>query len=442
MRRYHFCIACILSLCAFGGLAILASSAAIVDGEEWPQWRGPTRDGVWTEKGLIEKFPAPQIKIRWKAEISSGYSGPTVADGRVYVTDRITEPQQQERVHCFDWQTGDKIWSYVYDCVYEKVGYAAGPRASVSVNDGRAYSLGSMGHLFCFDAKTGNVNWHKNLYTEYKIDMPIWGISASPLVEGDLVIVQIGGSPGACLVAFDKRTGTEKWRAMNDKSSYAAPIMIEQAGQRVMVCWTGDHVAGLDPATGKIYWEYSFPPQKMVISIATPVVLNDRLFVTSFYDGSLMLKLASDKLAVEKVWQRMGRDEKHTDALHSIISTPYLEGDYVYGVDSYGELRCLDAKTGDRLWEDKSATPFSRWSTIHMVKNGDKMWMFNERGELIIGKLSPKGFEEISRAKLLDPTKDQLNQRGGVCWSHPAYAYKHVFARNDNELVCASLAAE
>jgi len=218
--------------------------------------------------------------------------------------------------------------------------------------------------------------------------------------------------------------------------------MIEQAGKRVLVCWTGQHVAGLDPASGEIYWQYPFKPQKMVISIATPVVLKDRLFMTSFYDGSLMLKLASDKLAVEKTWQRRGRDEQHTDALHSIISTPYLEGDYIYGVDSYGELRCLDANTGDRLWEDKSAVPVDRWSTIHMVKNGDKMWMFNERGELIIGKLSPRGFEEISRANLLEPTRDQLNKRGGVCWSHPAYAHKHVFARNDKELVCASLAAE
>lgn len=442
MRRYHFCIACVLSLLALSGLMILSGSATVSYGDEWPQWRGPTRDGVWHETGLIEKFPEPQIKIRWKTEISSGYSGPTVADGRVYVTDRLVEPQQQERVHCFDWQTGAKIWSYTYDCVYKGVGYSAGPRASVSVDDGRAYSLGSMGNLFCFDAKDGQVLWSKELNTEYKIDMPIWGISASPLVEGDLVIVQIGGSPGACLVAFDKRTGQEKWRAMNDTASYAAPIMIDQAGKRVLVCWTGQHVAGLDPASGEVYWQYPFKPQKMVISIATPVVDKDRLFVTSFYDGSLMLKLASDKLAVEKTWRRIGRDEKKTDALHSIISTPYLEGDYLYGVDSYGELRCLDAKTGDRLWEDTTATPTARWSTIHMVKNGDKMWMFNERGELIIGKLSPQGFQEISRAKLLEPTRDQLNQRGGVCWSHPAYAHKHVFARNDKELVCASLAAE
>jgi outer membrane protein assembly factor BamB len=153
-----------------------------------------------------------------------------------------------------------------------------------------------------------------------------------------------------------------------------------------------------------------------------------------------MLKLASDKLQVEQVWRRLGPNEQHTDSLHSIISTPYLHGDYVFGVDSYGELRCLDAQTGDRVWENLTATPKARWSTIHMVQNGDRTWMFNERGELIIAKLSSEGFEEISRAKLIEPTKAQLPQRGGVCWAHPAFAYKQVFARNDEELVCASLA--
>jgi hypothetical protein len=155
-----------------------------------------------------------------------------------------------------------------------------------------------------------------------------------------------------------------------------------------------------------------------------------------------MLKLLQDRLGVEQIWRRLGPDEKLTDSLHSIISTPYMAGDYVYGVDSYGELRCLDAKTGDRIWESQQAVPRERWATIHMVKNGDKIWMFNDRGELLITKLSPKGFEELSRTKLIDPTTEQLRRKDGVCWAHPAYANKHVFARNDKELVCANLAAE
>ncbi len=138
-----------------------------------------------------------------------------------------------------------------------------------------------------------------------------------------------------------------------------------------------------------------------------------------------MLRLPSDKLAVEQVWRRQGRSERDTDALHSIMATPLLKGAYLYGVDSYGELRCLLAENGDRIWEDKTATPPARWSNIHMVENGENIWMFNERGELLITRLSPQGFQEISRTKLLEPTKDQLNQRGGVCWSHPAFCESH-----------------
>ena len=409
--------------------------------DDWPQWRGPTRDGVWRETGLVEKFTGAQLPIKWRQPISAGYSGPTVAAGRVYVTDRVAMPQQIERVHCFEAATGKPVWSHSYEAVY-KIGYPAGPRASVSIDSDRAYSLGAMGHLFCFEAPTGKILWQHDLNAEYSIRMPIWGISASPLVEQGLVIVQIGGKEGACLVAFDKLTGERRWKALDDETSYAAPIMIEQAGRRVLVCLTGDNVVGLDPLSGETFWKYPFPPNKMVISVSTPVVDRDRLFITSFYDGSLMLRLNSERLAVDKVWRRQGRSERDTDALHSIMTTPLMFGGYIYGVDSYGELRCLDENTGDRVWENLDATPKARWSTIQLVRNGEQVWMLNERGELILSRLSPRGYEEISRTQLLAPTKEQLNQRNGVCWSHPAFANRCIFARNDEELVCANLANE
>ncbi len=409
--------------------------------DDWPQWRGVNRDGVWKETGLLEKFDSAEIKIRWRAPIANGYSGPTVANGRVYVMDRVVEPKEQERVHCFDWKTGQVIWSHAYDCVYKGVGYPNGPRASVTIDDGRAYSLGSMGHLFCFDAATGRVLWSKDLYTAYKIRMPDWGLAASPLIDGDLVIVHIGGSGGACLVAFDRKTGKEQWKALDDRASYSSPIVITQAGQRVLVCWTADRVVGLNPQTGQLYWEHPFPASRWPIAIATPVVNDDKLFLSSAIDGGLMLRLLPDKLGVEKLWLRRGQNDRSTDALQSLISTPLMIGAYVYGIDLNGELRCLEAKTGDRVWEDTTVVPRARWAAAHIVQNSDKVWIFNERGQLIIGRLSPKGFVEISRAQLIKPTRGQLNERGGVCWSHPAYAYKHVFARNDEELVCASLEA-
>jgi outer membrane protein assembly factor BamB len=367
---------------------ILLSLCNLAKAADWPQWRGPSRDGTWNEKGIVKKFTTGQLPIRWRAEISNGYSGPTVAKGRVYITDRLVEPEQVERVLCFDAMTGKALWSYSYECGYKKVGYPNGPRAAVTINESRAYSLGTMGHLSCLDAATGNVLWTKDCGIEYKIRMPIWAITSSPLVEADLVIVQIGGQDGACLVAFDKVSGQERWRAF----------------------------------------------------VPTPVFQNDYLFVSSFYDGSLLLKVNPDEMTVDKIWRRKGANERETDSLHCMISTPVLQGNYIYGVDSYGQLRCLDITTGDRIWESLDAVPKNRWANIHMVQNEDKIWMFNESGELIISKLSPQGFHEISRTKLIKPTKGQLNR--GVCWSHPAFAYKHIYIRNDEELVCADLSTK
>lgn len=415
-----------------------------VRADDWPDWRGPTRDGRWHETGIIDKFESAELKASWRVPISSGYSGPTVADGRVYVTDRVireADPMQVERIHCFDASTGKNLWTHTYACPYRDVSYDAGPRASVIIDEGLAYALGTMGHFKCLDARSGEIRWERDLNEEYKIRMPIWGIAAAPIIEDDLIIVQIGGE-GACLVAFDKKTGQEKWKALDDAPSYSAPIIIDQAGKRVLVCYTGERVVGVSPATGELYWAEPFPARRMVIGIASPVLWRDYLFISNFFDGCMLLKLDRDELKVAKVWQRAGEDEKNTDGLHSIISTPYIKDGYIYGVDSYGELRCLDLKTGERVWESDKAVPRARWATIHFVEHAKHMWLFNERGELIIADLSPQGYKEISRAKLLDPTKEQLRERDGVCWSHPAFARKHIFQRNDKELVSASLAKE
>lgn len=404
--------------------------------EDWPQWRGPGRDGVWKETGIIDKFRSDRIKLRWSVPIGGGYSGPTVVGDRLYVMDRQIKPKEVERILCFDRNTGKMIWEYAYDCVY-KFGYKAGPRGSVAIDDDRAYALGAMGHLHCLDITNGKEIWKKDLKAEYNAKIPTWGVSTSPLVDGDWVIVQIGGANGACVASFDKKSGKERWKALRDRPSYSSPIIIKQAGSRVLVCWTAKRVAGLDPASGRIIWSHPFGGAPF---IATPVVNGDLLFISSFYKGSLMLKLNTDEPRVEEVWRRKGKNERNTDSLHSLISTPCLQGDHIYGFDSYGEFRCLVARTGDRVWEDQTVVPKGRWKMAHIISNGERAWLFSDLGELIITRLSPDGFKEISRAKLISPTAIAGGRK--VCWAHPAFAYRHIFVRNDRVLVSASLAAE
>ncbi len=407
--------------------------------DDWPQWRGGDRDGVWHETGLVDELPEGQLPIDWSVEIGAGYTGPTVADGRVYVMDRQVAEAQLERILCFDSVTGKLLWKHEYEAGYE-IGYTAGPRASVTIDQGRAYAVGAMGHFHSLDAVTGKVLWQHDLSEKYAIEMPIWGIAASPLIYGDLVILQVGGADGACMVAFNKQDGTEVWRALAERASYSSPIVMQQAGQDVLVCWTGDSLSGLDPATGQIHWAHPMPPSRMPIGIGTPVVSSDLIFVSSFYDGSMMVRFDRDALTSEVLWRAVGPDEQKTNSIHAMIGTCIVDDGHVYGADSYGEFRCLDALTGERKWVDQTAVPKARWATIHMVRQADRVWMFNERGELLLAKFSPEGLTISHRCQLLEPTTVQLNQRGGVCWSHPAFAEQSIFARNDKQLIRASLA--
>jgi outer membrane protein assembly factor BamB len=296
-----------------------------------------------------------------------------------------------------------------------------------------------MGHLLCLDASTGAILWKHDLNQEYQIKMPIWGIASTPLIFENKLILQIGGGNGASILALDKNTGKELWRSMDDEISYSAPLLIQQAGKPVVVVWTAEYLNGLDPKTGKVYWKIPFR-LGMGMGIATPVLYKGYLFVSSFYSGSLLVKLSQETTTAEKIWLRAGESELKTDALHCVINTPLIKDGFIYGVDSYGELRCLRLETGDRIWEDLTAVKKNRWANIHFVEHGQQTWMFNEHGELLITELSPKGLKVISRASLIEPTKGQLNRNGtGVTWSHPAFANRCVFARNDNRLICAYL---
>lgn len=420
-------------------------AATTIIAEDWPQFRGMRRDAVLRETDIATQMPPGQLPLKWSVEIGPGYSGPTVAAGRVYVTDRgpgesdtPTAESAVERVLCFDANDGNLIWQHVYDAPYT-ISYKAGPRACVTVDSGKALSVGAMGHFHCLNAQTGQVIWARDLNTDLKIEMPIWGITAAPLVYKGTVIQIASGEGQACVVALDLETGKTRWTALDEKAGYSSPVVVRQGEQDVVVCWTGESVSGLDPLNGRVFWSIPMQPRNMPIGVPTPVIQDDLLFVSSFYDGSMLIRLDLTKPSAERVWHRVGENEQQTDALHCMISNPIIKGQHIYGVDSYGELRCLRLDNGDRVWEDKTAVLRNRWGTIHIIQAGDREIMLNEQGQLLFGTLAPTGLQLHSRSELISPTRIQLNRRDGVVWAPPAISSGHIFVRNDSELRCVSL---
>lgn len=448
----HWLTACSAMLC-------LGCFPLSIRGDDWPQWQGPLRDGVWRETGIIDRFPEGGPPVRWRTAIGSGYSGPAVAAGRVFITDRVLPPgarepenpfareriPSRERILCLDESTGKILWKYEYECAYT-ISYPSGPRTTPAVDGDKVYSLGAEGHLLCLSVEDGRVIWARDLKKDYQIEStPVWGFTSHPLIDGQKLICLVGASK-ALVVAFDKEDGRQLWQALEGSGShgagYSAPIIINSAGTRQLIVWHPAAITSLDPEAGTVLWEQPFPVREG-LSLATPRVFGNRLFVSAFYDGSLMLELHSQKPGASVLWRRKGASERNTDALHCLISTPIFDGDFVYGVCSYGQLRCLRASNGDRLWESLQATGATgtgadRWATAFLVKHEDRYFLFNEQGDLIIARLSPEGYREISRAHLLDPTNRAM--RRSVVWSHPAFANRCIYARNDKEILCVSLA--
>jgi outer membrane protein assembly factor BamB len=438
-------------------IATLGLVAPVI-ADDWPQWMGPERDGVWREEGIVETLPVGDDRVLWRVPIGGGYAGPAVVGERVYVTDKQLvgdardpdNPFQRgsanatERVLCLDAVTGKVIWKYEYPCPYT-VSYPAGPRTTPVVRDGRLYTLGAEGHLVCLDAETGELVWKRHFATDFgRETSPVWGYSANLLLDGDRLIALVGGK-GTTVVAFHKNDGRELWRALDSTGEhgpgYSSPIILEAGGTRQLIVWHPAALSSLNPETGEVYWNQPFALQAG-LAVATPRVQGNLLFVSSFYNGSLMMRLDRDKPTAEVAWQRSGKNERLTDSLHSIISTPALDGEFIYGVDSYGEFRCLDRDTGDRIWETFAPTSgqSARWGNAFLVRHEDRYFLFSEQGDLILAKLSPEKYDEIGRMHLIEPTGPA--QRRDVVWTHPAFARKCVFARNDKEIVCVSLAKE
>ena len=433
--------------CCLGVLWLLGGDRLFA--EDWPQWLGPNRDSVWRESGIVEKLPAGGPPVCWRTPIGGGFSGPVVAGGRVYVTDRQLAREtgnpggavgSRERVLCLNETDGAIVWQHGYECAYT-MSYQAGPRAAPVVSQGRVYTLGAEGNLLCLETADGRVVWSRDFKKDFGIKTPQWGFAGNPLLDGNRLICLAGGA-GSTAVAFDKDTGKEIWRALSaEEPGYSSPVIYEAGGKRQLILWHPEAVNSLDPATGEVYWSAPFK-SKTGLCVATPRKLGDLLLVTAFYNGSLMLRLAPDRPAATTVWRTQRVSEMETTHLNAIICTPFLEEGHIYGVCSYGQLRCLEAETGRRLWETLQATTSGspvRWANAFLVKNGSRFFLCNEKGDLIIARLTPAGYEEISRAHVLEPTNADPGRR--VVWSHPAFANRRMYARNDKEIICVDLAA-
>lgn len=443
---------------AFAVLTV-ALFSSIARADDWPGWLGPQRDGVWRETGILEKFPDGGPKVNWRVPVGEGYSGPAVVGDKVYITDRILTPgaknpasafdrktrvDGKERILCLEEATGKLLWKHEYDCPY-RISYASGPRTTPIVQDGKVWTLGSMGDLFCLDANSGKVLWHREFMKDYTEDVPGWGWSATPIIDGQRLICLVGGK-GSTAVAFDKDTGKEIWKNLTAKEpGYAPPMIFDLAGKKQVIIWHPESVNSLDPVTGKLNWTQAYPDKKFIkagLTVPSPRAIGNLLYVTAFYDGHMLLRI-NENNQPEVVYRSKGRSEQpeETDGLHSIMPTPFIKDSHIYGVCSYGELRCLDLKTGERKWSTLEATTNKsvRWGNAFLVQHEDRFFLFNEKGDLIIAKLTPKGYEEISRARIVEATNTMAPGRP-VVWSHPAFAHRNAYIRNDKELVSISLA--
>ena len=440
-------------------LAMTFFSTARAD--DWPQWLGPRRDSIWREPGLATAIPAAGLPVKWRVPVAGGYSGPAVADGRVYVMDYVAREGElvngpndrtlragTERLLCLDAATGRLLWKHEYDCPYS-ISYASGPRCTPTVADGRVYALGAEGNLACLDAATGRLLWSKDFKTDYAAPTPIWGFCGHPLVEGDLLVCLVGG-PGSVAVAFDRVTGAERWKALTaSESGYCPPTMIESAGARQLVIWDADNLNALDPATGRVLWSQPLKPMYGMSIMAPQVADTPRgqvLFASGIGRVAALYALAADAPAARLLW----RGEPKS-AVFCANATPFIAGDTLYGCDcDTGMLTAVALDDGRRLWETLEPTTGgerrSKHGTAFLVRQAEgvagdpagttRTWIFSETGDLILARLSPEKYEELGRTRLLDPTNECFGRE--VVWSHPAFANGCILVRNDREVVCVS----
>lgn len=426
---------------------MLATIISTCIADDWPQWMGPDRDNVWKETGIVDKFPSGGTKILWRTPVAGGYAGPAVADGRVFVTDYVTSADVQvdnfqretftgiERVLCFEQATGKLIWKHAYPVKYT-VSYPAGPRCTPTVDDNHVYTLGTEGNLFCFDVTSGEIIWSKDLPKDHSAKTALWGYASHPLIDGEKLICIVGGKDSHA-VAFNKLTGTEIWRTLTAaEQGYSPPTIINAGGQRQLILARPDGVSGVDPESGKVYWTEPYQATNGSI-IMSPVVSGKYLYIAGYSNQSLLLELAADQPAVKAVWANENRK-----GISPVNVQPIVAGEYLYGYHQNGTLYGVHIEDGERVWESNEAIGGRPGGTdsAFIVRNGDRYFLFTEKGDLIIAELTPEGYNEIDRANVIEPTGKAFGRP--VVWSAPAYAKKTAYIRNDREIIAVDLSAQ
>lgn len=427
------------------------SFTSLCAADDWPQWMGPTRDGVYREAAIVDSIPDEGLPIKWRVPVHGGYAGPAVVGNRIFMMDydrtagemieRPTKRPKQsgiERVLCLDTETGNEVWSYQYECDYE-IAYPAGPRVTPTVTDSLVVALGAEGDLMVLSADKGKLKWHINIPETFGIETPMWGFASHPLVTNNMVITMVGGEDQA-VVAFDLDSGKVIWKALSSsQTGYCPPSIILAGGVEQLLVWHPEAVAALNPLNGDLYWTEPLKPHG-AMSIARPQREGDYLFISGMKNKSLMLRLAKDRPAVERLWE--GKIRK---ALDATTATPLLKDGVIYGSDDrMGALMAVSAVDGEQLWQTYEPV---RPENKRRMKTGTcfvtrhepsgRYLLFGETGLLTIATMNAAGYQSHGQMKVLEPTQTGSGRK--VVWSHPAYANQTAYVRNDRELVAVDL---
>ena len=402
-------------------------SSLVVRGEDWPRWRGVQGNGTWNGPAIARELNGSGLERVWKVQVYPGYSGVTVLGDQVLVMDRppVKGGRETERALCVERQSGKKIWEFVYEAKYKKLDYDKGPRASLTIQDNRVYGLGSMGHAFCLDLRTGKQEWFRDLLKEENCPFPIWGFSASPEILGEVVLYHVGGGKGGNLLALNRKNGKRVWSVGDDaKAGYAQSVVLEMEDARQLLCWGPNKIMGLPIGGGAEFWSIPYE-LKYGVSIAKPIFEQGVVLVCGYWNGSRAIQISDQGKTARLLWSE---EEK----LRGLMAQPLYREGVVYLLDRSHGLTAFRLKTGEILWRDDhqltaaGRNPHASIVWADQIK-GEALSL-NAEGELVYLNLNPDGYREYWREQVC-----------GETWSHPAYAGNQIFARDDRSLSCWTL---